>query len=1030
MNTRVLKTLLGILLLALAIPMAAWVSYTMAFPGSRDTAFWIPKGLALAALVVGGRRLWPGVFLGGLTTFLLFNRPNLPWEAYLAVAAGVAGANTIGALVGAWLLERLDFRISMERVRDVLGLLGAGGIISTTVGAAIGPATIFLSGLLPPQAFAAFFGRWWLGEFTSTLLVTPLLLILAQPWPRIRALQAAEAAGLALALAFVSWVVLAQGLGFPARTIPLPFLVFPLVLWAGLRFGQRGGVLAVTLVAAFAIPATIHRNGPLVLSPTSPSMLLLRTFLDILAATSLLQCAVLAERNLARKEAGEVGDRFRVVAETMAIPLVIIDYTVSEVLFANEQLAALLGVPRDRIVGGKSLDFYEKDEDRVAIMDALLTRGAIDGHLINIRTREGLKPVSLSSRLITFQGRPATLTALTDLTEQLRHEREILEGEDRFRALSEGTSDGVLVNDNGIVVDANHALARMWGGSLQELIGRPALSFALPEDHPKIVEMIRTGTEEPYEVNAVRKDGTSYPAEIRGKTVVYRGKPLRVASIRDLSRQKAAEEALKVSEERYALVAEGSNEGIYDLNLETGRVYFSDRLKAMLGMAPEEFPPDLEGWSRWVHPDDLERVRACLFAHLKGVASLDMEFRMRSVQGTWRWFRARGQATWNAQRRATRVAGSIGDITARKAAEAELLDAKEAAEAASRAKSEFLAVMSHEIRTPMNAIIGMNYLLQRTELDEDQRELADTVGTAAQGLLTLLNDILDISKIEAGQLDLEAVPFSPGAVANEVMEILGPQARAKGLALGLESGEGLPQRMLGDPLRFRQVLMNLAGNAIKFTHRGSVVLSLALDLRGGTRRLFVRVEDTGIGIAPEVLPRLFEKFTQADTSTTRKFGGSGLGLAITRQLVEMMGGHLRVESEERLGSSFYFDLPVAEAGPSGEGPEVDLKKLRVAVVGEVPLQNRWLDALRRWNARAEGFGDPAGAREAVALAGSLGDPFSAVFLVGEAPALEAGPPEIRLAPESGDLDLLEALVAVPRPGPGGNGAGDGAPAST
>ncbi|MBK8725547.1 MAG: PAS domain S-box protein [Holophagaceae bacterium] len=1005
------KTTLWILLLAAIYPFAAKLSYTMAFPGSRDTAFWIPKGLALAALILGGRRLWPGVFLGGLVTFLYFN-PQTPHQ--IPVGAGVAAANTVGAILGAWLLERLDFRAEMARVRDVLVLVGAGGILATTVGALIGPSCILASGLLPSAAFWPFFGRWWLGEFTSTLLVTPLLLILTRPWPRIRPVKVLEATALAGILAALSWTVFGHGLGFPGSRIPMPFLVFPIVLWAGLRFGQRGGILSVTLVAAFAIPATIQRLGPLVVGGDSPSMVLLRTFLDMLALTSLLLCAVLAERNLARRDAGEIEDRFRVVAETMAVPLVIIDYTVSEILFANEQLAAMFGVPREQLIGAKSLDFYERDEDRAHIMEALLSKGFIDGHLINMRTHTGLRPIAISSRLITFQGRPATLTVMSDLTEQQRHERELMEGEDRFRALSEGTSDAVLVNENGIIVDANRTLARMWGGPWEELIGMPALAFAVPEDHPKIVEMIRSGTEEPYEVTAVRKDGGRYPAEIRGKTVMYRGKPMRVASIRDLTRQKQAEEALRESEARYALVAEGSNEGIYDINLETGVVYFSDRLKAMLGMSPEEFPPDLPGWSKWIHPADLERVTAAIVTHVKGLASLDIEYRMRSVQGSYRWFRSRGQGTWNAAKRATRIAGSIGDITARKESEAELLKAKEAAEAASRAKSEFLAVMSHEIRTPMNAIIGMNYLLQQSRLDEDQKELADTVGTAAQGLLSLLNDILDISKIEAGQLDLEAVPFSPGAVAGEVLEILGPQAKAKGLTLEVRLDPALPQRMTGDPLRFRQVLMNLAGNAIKFTPRGGVLVDLALDLRGGARRLYARVEDSGIGIAREVLPKLFQKFTQADTSTTRKFGGSGLGLAITRQLVELMGGHLQVESEEGRGSVFYFELPVVEAHLMDEAPEVDLKKMRVLVAGEGRVQTGWLDALRRWNARAEGCPDAVEARANVQLARALGDPYAALILGSAAPqgGWEPDLAVIRLAETAGDLDLLDALIAA------------------
>jgi len=1007
MNRSHLKTLLWILVLACVYPLAAKLSYLMAFPGSRDTAFWIPKGLALAALLLGGKRLWPGVFIGGYVTFVIFNPPGLP-----LVGPGVAAANTLGALLGAWLLERLDFKPELERVRDVVSLVAAGGIIATTLGALLGPLVILASGLLPSAAFVPFFGRWWLGEFTSTLFVTPLVLLLARPWPRLNFAKSMEFVGLTVSLAVVSWVIFGHGFGFPSEKIPLPFLIFPFVFWAGLRFGQRGGVVATTLVAALAIPATIHRLGPLVLGPDSPSMLLLRTFLDVLALGSMLLCATLAERNLARLTAGEVEDRFRVVAETVAVPLVIIDYTVSEVLFANQQLADLLGVPLERLIGGKSLDFYEKDTDRVAIMDALHGKGFLSGYQVNARTPSGLTPVSLSSRLITFQGRPATLTVLYDLSDQYRHERELMEGEDRFRALSEGTSDGVIVNDGGVLVDANRALAKMWGGELEEMVGMPALGLATPQDRDTILEMIQSGNEEAYEVTGLRKDGSTYPAEIRGKTVMYKGKPLRVASIRDLTTQKRAEEALRESEARYALVALGSNEGIYDVNLETGSVYFSDRLKAMLGVSLGLAAPDLRTWFQWVHPEDSPRVMAGILNHFKGRTSLDMEFRMRSGGGEYRWFRSRGQATWNAEGRATRIAGSIGDISARKAAEAELLKAKEAAESASRAKSEFLAVMSHEIRTPMNAIIGMNYLLQQTALDEDQVELAGTVGTAAQGLLSLLNDILDISKIEAGQLELERVPFSPGAGAGGVAEIRGAQARAKGLSLDGRAEPGIPALMPGDPLRFRQVLMNLVGNAIKFTARGSVVLFLGADTRHG--RLRVSVEDTGIGIAPETLPRLFEKFTQADTSTTRKFGGSGLGLAITRELVELMGGRLEVESEEGRGSMFFFDLPVDDAGASPEAPGADLKRLKALGVGTgVHVANR-IEALRRWNAQGEGCPGPTEAVARIEAAWSQGTPYAALVLDDssgwEGPAQPIA--VIRLPRGAEDMDLLEALVTT------------------
>jgi anti-sigma regulatory factor (Ser/Thr protein kinase) len=258
---------------------------------------------------------------------------------------------------------------------------------------------------------------------------------------------------------------------------------------------------------------------------------------------------------------------------------------------------------------------------------------------------------------------------------------------------------------------------------------------------------------------------------------------------------------------------------------------------------------------------------------------------------------------------------------------------------------------------------------------------------------------------------LERVPFSPGAVAAEVSEILGTQARAKGLSLDVRAESGIPASMEGDPLRFRQVLMNLVGNAIKFTHRGSVVLFLGADARRG--RLRVSVEDTGIGIARETLPRLFEKFTQADTSTTRKFGGSGLGLAITRELVELMGGRLEVESEEGRGSMFFFDLPVDEAAATRDAPEADLKRMKVLVVGTGAHTTGWIEALRRWNAQGEACPGPADAVGRIEAAWSQGAPYAALVL--EDGSGWEGPAQpmtvVRLPRGAEDMDLLEALVA-------------------
>jgi len=523
----------------------------------------------------------------------------------------------------------------------------------------------------------------------------------------------------------------------------------------------------------------------------------------------------------------------------------------------------------------------------------------------------------------------------------------VLQVKDNTEILTDAIFDNVdhlliATDTEGIITKFNKAAERLLGYKAEELVGlkTPALfhlgsevveraqhfSAELKQEiqpgFKVFVAKTDLGLANEHEWTYVTKSGEHKPVLLsvtalrddEGNITGY------IGVAKDISESKRIAEDLRSSQNRLNEAQRIANIGSWSLDPRSGLLLWSDQIYKIFEIDPLNFKPSYEGFLNSIHPDDVEKVNKTFQASLDNKSPYNIEHRLLMNDGRIKYVIERGETLFSNTGEALLTQGTVQDITELKLVQQSLIEAKENAESANRSKSRFLANMSHEIRTPLNGIMGFIELLQKEETDPKKKEYLDVIQTSSKSLLVVINDILDLSKIEDGNMKIESIDFDLRQHLDQLITFFKSIADSKSIALNFECSQGLCAYVHTDPLRFKQILSNLVSNAIKFSPENSTV-SITLKRRGD--ELSVAVKDEGIGISEEAQKRIFTPFEQAEVSTTRNYGGTGLGLSISKKLIELLHGEISLESKLGKGSTFTFSIKAPEVLPLDEHQHED-----------------------------------------------------------------------------------------------------------
>jgi PAS domain S-box-containing protein len=701
--------------------------------------------------------------------------------------------------------------------------------------------------------------------------------------------------------------------------------------------------------------------------------------------------------------------RFRSVAESANDGLIAAN-SLGHIISWNKAAGRIFGYEEAEVVG-RPLTLLMPDRYRAAHASSLAQQAQAGKSKMLGKTLEliGLRkdgrefPLELSVASWKVRAEIFYSGIVRDITQRKRVDDALRMSNERFQFISRATNDAVW--DYDVITGL-----QWWSGGVRSIfgyhpeeIGNTYQSWTTrvhPDDLGRVTEQIHQTIESgeqswTQEYRFRRADKTYAVVCDRGYLVrSTEGKLVRMlGSMMDITERRQMEEDLRANEKQLAEAQRIAHIGSWSWDVTSNKITWSDELYRIFGIQPQEFGATYEAYFSYVHPEDRELVRNMIERALREKSFPEYDNRIIRPDGSVRVVQAKGIVISNSDGVPVRMNGTTQDVTERKQMEAELKQASNQALQSAQLKSDFLANMSHEIRTPLNGVIGMIDLLLTTQLTSKQRHYAETVHRSGESLLMIINDILDFSKIEAGKMQLETIQFDVQALLDDVASTLAESAHSKNIELAVSVDPSMTTILQGDPLRLIQVLTNLVSNAIKFTERGEVVIRATCPREFG-RNVSVRFEvsDTGTGIPRDQQGRLFQAFSQADSSTTRRYGGTGLGLAICARLVKLMGGEIGVQSELNKGSLFWFTVQLTResTGFYERLPmRPDISGCRVLIVDD-NATNRFilLEQLNSWGVLSGSANDAADALRLMHDAVDRGEPYDLVILDMQMPGMD------------------------------------------